>query len=208
MANFKMLAAVILVAGFTANSVNAQIITFDDIPVSGRDIVPVPDGYAGFNWQHLWVANFVNYGDTRGMVSSPNAGFLPSFEGASATISSSNSFNLISGHFMDWSPNAYIQVSAISADGTTVMKTSGPFDTHNNDALFTFDLYNIKSATITGYDGNPSDPSSSLAGYNVDNITVTAAVPEPEEWAMMAVTIPLVGWQVRRKQKRLVSNPS
>ena len=35
------------------------------------------------------------------------------------------------------------------------------------------------------------------------NIRNVAAVPEPEEWAMMAVSIPLVGWQIRRKQKAL-----
>jgi hypothetical protein len=39
------------------------------------------------------------------------------------------------------------------------------------------------------------DPSWML----LDNISVTA-VPEPEEWAMLMAGIPLVGWQIRRKQ--------
>jgi len=33
----------------------------------------------------------------------------------------------------------------------------------------------------------------------LDNVSVTA-VPEPEEWAMLMMGIPLVGWQIRRKQ--------
>ena len=42
------------------------------------------------------------------------------------------------------------------------------------------------------------------SGYDSElNIRNVAAVPEPEEWAMMAISIPLVGWQIRRKQKTL-----
>ena len=39
--------------------------------------------------------------------------------------------------------------------------------------------------------------------YYLDGVSVNP-VPEPEEWAMMAISIPLVGWQIRRKQKRIV----
>ncbi len=35
--------------------------------------------------------------------------------------------------------------------------------------------------------------------FMVDKVFVTA-VPEPEEWAMLMMGIPLVGWQIRRKQ--------
>ncbi len=38
--------------------------------------------------------------------------------------------------------------------------------------------------------------------YYLDGVSVNP-VPEPEEWAMMAISIPLVGWQIRRKQKVL-----
>ena len=36
----------------------------------------------------------------------------------------------------------------------------------------------------------------------LDGVSITAAVPEPEEWAMMLVGVGLVGFQVRRKQKK------
>jgi len=39
--------------------------------------------------------------------------------------------------------------------------------------------------------------------FSLDGVSVNP-VPEPEEWAMMAISIPLVGWQIRRKQKRIV----
>jgi hypothetical protein len=39
--------------------------------------------------------------------------------------------------------------------------------------------------------------------FKLDGVSVTAAVPEPEEWAMMAISIPLVGWKIRRKQKKI-----
>jgi hypothetical protein len=35
--------------------------------------------------------------------------------------------------------------------------------------------------------------------FVLDDISVEA-VPEPEEWAMLMTAIPLVGWQIRRKQ--------
>jgi len=39
-------------------------------------------------------------------------------------------------------------------------------------------------------------PFSLLAGVQV------AALPEPEEWVMMLVGIPLIGWQIRQKQAK------
>lgn len=38
--------------------------------------------------------------------------------------------------------------------------------------------------------------------FRLDGVSVNP-VPEPEEWAMMAISVPLVGWQIRRKQKTL-----
>jgi len=43
---------------------------------------------------------------------------------------------------------------------------------------------------------------SNLGVQNLNLEIATPAVPEPEEWAMMIVGIPLVGWQIRRKQGR------
>ena len=47
--------------------------------------------------------------------------------------------------------------------------------------------------TATGGDGY----------YSVTELQALSPVPEPEEWAMMLVAAGLVGFQVKRKQRRL-----
>jgi hypothetical protein len=44
--------------------------------------------------------------------------------------------------------------------------------------------------------------STTIAGDQLflDNINVAAAVPEPEEWALMLAGLPLVGWNLRNRK--------
>jgi hypothetical protein len=46
---------------------------------------------------------------------------------------------------------------------------------------------------------------STVDALEIDNITLTAAVPEPATWAMMIVGVGLVGGTMRRRQRTLVA---
>jgi len=56
-----------------------------------------------------------------------------------------------------------------------------------------FDIFNPNVAFV-----NIQHPSS-----GVDRMIQITAVPEPETYAMMLVGIGLVGWQLRRKSRRI-----
>jgi hypothetical protein len=44
----------------------------------------------------------------------------------------------------------------------------------------------------------------SIAGFQSGNgqVTITSVVPEPEEYGMMLIGFGMVGWQVKRKQRK------
>jgi len=52
--------------------------------------------------------------------------------------------------------------------------------------------------TIVEFNDNPPGGDDL---YRAKLTFMTSAVPEPEEWAMLMVGIPLVGWKIRRKQR-------
>jgi hypothetical protein len=68
-----------------------ELLTFDDLSTSCYD--PITNGYAGFNWTNVWVANSACLGDgyVNGTVSSPNVAFNGFGQDAS--------FNVVSGTF-------------------------------------------------------------------------------------------------------------
>lgn len=85
-------------------------------------------------------------------------------------------------------------------DLTATLNGSG--NQYNFKGLKAGDLYEWKvTGTVTG-PGNSGLVASSSKTSMLSQFTV-AAVPEPEEWAMMLVGVGLVSFQVRRNQKRM-----
>lgn len=84
-----------------------------------------------------------------------------------------------------------------SATGVLVGATGGW-----NSANGQFEYTGLKAGTVYNWQTTFTvAPGTKLGGFN-GQLTV-AAVPEPEEWAMMLVGAGLVSFQVRRKQKGL-----
>ena len=71
------------------------------------------------------------------------------------------------------------------------------FDNSPGSAHPIFDIANSSNVTSTGF----GPQGWGLAASS----TFTAAVPEPEEWAMMLLGLPLISWVVRRKQSIVAS---
>jgi hypothetical protein len=89
--------------------------------------------------------------------------------------------------------NGSTQSFTASWDGTSFFKVQNQPQT--NWTQYSFNLIGTGSNTISfsGY---------SSSGYNLlDDINVHA-VPEPEEWAMMLLGFGLVGYQIKRKQRK------
>ena len=147
-------------------------ITFDDLPVGtdyGGDVpydAPIPNGYAGFQWNNFWVdtALVMGGGDMHGMVSAPNVafnayGFPASFTGGP--------FNLNSAYLMDaWVNGLQVEVQGfvgtkLTYDNTYTVNTTG-------STLINFNYVGVDEVNFISH-GNP---------FGMDNLTVTE-VPEP-----------------------------
>ena len=193
----KTLAAAFLLMGFAASSASAVVITFDDLPSQEA----ISNGYAGLDWANFRAldgSTFSPNGYSNGTVSPHNVAF--NLYGDPATISSSTGFNLVGGYFTGaW--NDGLQISAVGAPGVAY---STSFIVNSNAPTYiAFHWNNITSVTFSSSGGSPAGYSGFGTHFALDNLEVAAAVPEPEEWAMMVASIPLLGWQIRRKQKRI-----
>jgi len=60
-------------------------------------------------------------------------------------------------------------------------------------------LYGTNTLTFSYAGGNQGILDE---GWKVNAVTVTAPVPEAEEWVMMMAGIPFIGWQIRRRQSK------
>jgi hypothetical protein len=138
-----------------------QLITFDDLATSSY--MPITNGYAGFNWTNVWVANSVYLGDgyLSGTVSSPNVAF--NGFGADASFSvASGTFTLTSAYITSVN-GANITVKGYNSS-TLVYNKAYPV----NDAgpsLVTFDYNDITEVYITG------------GKFAIDNMTINGTVP-------------------------------
>src|SRR5579862_6105566 len=137
-----------------------QLLTFDDLHTSCYD--PITNGYAGFNWTNVWVANSVCLGNgyVNGTISSPNVAF--NGYGLDA------SFNVVSGTFSLTS--AY--VTSVNGSSITVEGYNGSTLVYNKayplngaaPTFITFDYEDITEVYITG------------GKFALDNITINGTV--------------------------------
>jgi hypothetical protein len=137
----------------------SQLLTFDDLSTSCYD--PITNGYAGFNWTNVWVANGVclGVGYLNGTISSPNVAFNGYGEDAS--------FNVVSGTFSLTS--AY--VTSVNGSSITVMGYNGSTLVYNKaypvngaaPTFITFGYDDITEVYITG------------GKFALDNITINGS---------------------------------
>ena len=154
------------------------------------------DSFNVLSTKGLPTTDFPAVGFVNGTVSPHNVAYND--QANPATISSSSGFNLVDAYFTGaWNNGLQIDVIAYSNSGVQTRSFSVD-STSATDIVFNWN--NITSVTFSSQGGTDAGYGLSGAQFVMDDLTVTA-VPEPEEWAMLMAGIPLVGWQIRRRQK-------
>jgi hypothetical protein len=155
----SMFGLLLMFMACAAGASPSQLLTFDDLSTSCYD--PITNGYAGFNWTNVWVANGVCLGDgyVNGTISSPNVAF--NGYGLDA------SFNVVSGTFNLTS--AYVT----SVNGSSIIVMG-----YNGSALVYNKAYPVNGAAPTfiafGYD-DITEVYITGGKFALDNITISGS---------------------------------
>ena len=195
----KVLAASILaIATIMPFHAQATTLTFDDF----SNLQTIPDGYGGLNW--------VNFGafDTRvgvpsgyinGLISPYNTLFNKS--GRPANFSSSTPFTFYSAYLTAaWNNGLTLAVTGYLADQivdyrTITLNTSGP-------TFEVFNWTNVDRVNFVSFGGTPAGYSGNGIQFALDNLTITAEVPEPTTIAIFGLGMLGVAAARRASSKR------
>ncbi len=197
------LAVIVLATAFMAPLAKAQVIDFDAVDTSGGTVTgtTVTSYLAGygvsFSTSYAIYPVIEPYPYWMSPVSGGNSfgpqGLATAF---SYTLSFANPLDALSFTRPGFSPAIMSAWSATAyAADNTVLASIGEGMTFNAaQATFTLTGAGIDYVVFT-------DNASNFAGTNfrMDDLTLTAAVPEPEIYAMMGLGLGLIGWARRRK---------
>lgn len=176
----------------------AGLITFDDYS-SNPTIDSIANGYKGFNWNNVWVANknyagFAGTGFANGAVSGNYTGF--NGFGSPAEITSSTLFDFkdvyLTGGF---NPGT---VTFQGFQGSTLLYTQSFNVNISTPQLVAFNFTSINRLRFGSTGGH----------FAMDNLTlnpVVAAVPEPTSFALLGIAATFTLGAVRRQRSRAES---
>lgn len=202
---------ILALASFTIGSTQAaSVIDFDDVPFPGGDPLAMSypsAGYQGFDWgggfdDNSWVIspNDANgwYGGAKEPYSHSGNNFSWSNGGTdlALTVHGGGTFDLASFWVRIW-PDESLSLTAHGyLNGSEVFTQA--FTATENYAEITTNFTHIDSFTIV-----PQRTANVLIDdINVAN--VTAAVPEPETYAMLLTGLGLLGFMARRRKESAV----
>jgi len=167
--------ACILLTSMSATVVGADTtITFDDLPTTSSGSAGnwdlIPTSYNLFQWGNFAVYNpTVSSGYKAGVISPNNVAFN-NLAGI-ATISSSNSFNLLSAHLTAaWRDNLIVTVTGYKTN--TAIYSSNYTVSATAPTLVYFNFYGVTSVGFSS-DGGTAHSGYILSGYQfaMDNLT-------------------------------------
>lgn len=201
MKNIKLKLASVIGGCFLAfgiSNAQASVLTFDDIAVGS-----IGNGYGGFNWNNIAVGNgassfHLGSGYVYGAVSGTNTAFNGA--GGLSTVSSSD-FTFDGAFFTAAWRDGLTVTGKGYKDGVELFSKSFLVST-NAPSYLAFNFVGIDNLTLsssggTWHDGLNADGTQ----FVMDNFTYTITpVPEPEEWAMMMLGLPLMGFVARRRK--------
>ena len=198
MTKFLSGCAALALAVSAAAAVEAQTVTFDDLP---GDASYISNGYAGLNWNNFadLNASAFGYGNTgygHGTISAPVVAF--NAYGSPATISTigSDGFTLGSAYFTAAWGNQTTYVNGVTTGGDLLSTSFATTTTSPYLAVFNWD--HVASVTF----------STNYAQFAMDNLTlshVSSPAPEPASWALMLGGFGLVGGAMRSRRKSAVA---
>jgi hypothetical protein len=198
------------------SSAYAGVINFDDISLAPNVDVRVATDYHGFTWSDFYALNttgdlYDQSGYVPGTTSPGNVGF--SLDEKQASFSSASAFTL----------NSFDLTAAWRAGMTVTVQGSGSNGINYVEALtpsamkathYTLNWVGINKVTFEATGGNPyytNSNSGAFAGgvgsnFAIDNITFneqfSAAVPEPESYAMFLAGLGALGFIGRRRRSQ------
>ena len=173
------------------SAIVAQTITFDDLNpntlLGSPDPfdAPIPDGYAGLQWNNMWVLDVplhiqdggsIGSGYDNGLVSGNNVAFND--RGNPASISG-GAFNLNSAYLTAaWNNGLQVEVqgyvgATLTYDNTYTLNTTGP-------SLITFNYLDVDEVNFISSGGVNAGLSGIGTEFAMDNIS---AAPEPTSLA-------------------------
>jgi hypothetical protein len=188
----KIALAALLAGSFGAH---AEVLNFDDL--SNYAVLGNYHGLHFDNFEALDTTGYRPSGYVNGVVSKSNVAF--NAYGAPASISGAG-FTLDSGYFTAaWTNGLNVVVDATFEDGSTVSKyfmidSSSP-------SLESFNWTNLSSVTFTSSGGTYAGFGPSGEHFALDNLSVTAAVPEPGEASLLLAGLGAVALASRGRRQ-------
>ena len=188
----------------TSSSVSATVLTFDDITEDPVEVLPIPDGYGGFNWYGYHVMDAINYyiqpsGYLNGLVSGNyvawSDGQIGDYPEVSQTIARDEDFDFIGVYLTAaWLDGLNIAVEGYRDDALVYSQivVVGP----SSATWFDFNFMDIDCLRFTS-SGGTTVPDIPGTGHHIvmDDFTFT---PEPGTILLLGL-----GGALLRKRKAL-----
>jgi len=195
-----------------AGGANAAVINFDDLPVFGNTDLPIPNGYAGFNWNNWYVLNSTTYGSlnpninpsgyTVGTVSKDNVSYN-AFGNAAHFFSSDSSFTVNSlWATAAWNDGLYVTFTGYDASNN-IVQTITVIPSATEPTLYELNWADIYKFGVAAAGGTNHGYAGAGTHVAIDDITVNAVspvpVPVPATLALLGLGLAGIG-AARRKQ--------
>jgi hypothetical protein len=196
----RILPALIVLTLLT-KSATATLITFDDFGSTHAIPTPIPDGYAGLDWDNFNVKSAGdltdpqhNVGYGHGVVSGTDIAYNNNANPATISSPHTAPFTLVSVYLTAaWNDDLNVTIQATSAasgknaaefEQTVTINTLTP-------TLVTLNFLNIDTVTFSSSGGTPHDPAADGTQFVMDNLTITG-IPEPTTAAILTLALPVL----------------
>ena len=195
--NMKKLMLALVLTG-VASVAGAASVTFEGL-ASGQVLTSLD----GLSWSGFSALNTSSLPTSGLKLAATSGSFVAFNKGAGVgTISSATPFSLVGADLTaGWRDGLSVTVVG-KLGGSTVSSTTYTLSA-TSPTHIAFGLGNVDSVSFTSFGGTPHQGyNGAQATFALDTLTIAAAVPEPETYAMLLAGLGLMGAVARRRNKR------